>query len=126
MGSILYEWYCTAHPQGSDGIQRLFDLLRNRYGQTLEGRRQIAILFSFLEKDQPVERIAQLLSDTDNASIVAFRLITGCVVACPCGEMGIGPFLFIPFLGGPPAHPPIHSIPTPTAATATPRPPRPA
>jgi len=65
--------------QGAEGISRLFDLLRNRYGQMLEGRRQIAILFSFLEKDQPVERIARLLSDTDNASVAAFRLITGCV-----------------------------------------------
>lgn len=71
----------SPQPQGEEGISRLFDLLRNRYGQTLEGRRQIAILFSFLEKDQPVERIARLLSDTDNASVAAFRLITGCVHA---------------------------------------------
>lgn len=74
----------SSHPprytvQGEEGIPRLFDLLRNRYGQTLEGRRQIAILFSFIEKDQPVERIARLLSDTDNASVAAFRLITGYV-----------------------------------------------
>lgn len=32
------------------GVERLFDLLVSRYGQRADARRQIAILFSFLEQ----------------------------------------------------------------------------
>jgi len=63
--------------QGTEGVQRLFELLKDRYGQTSEARRQLAILFSFLEKDQPVQGIARMLVDTDNARVAAFRLVTG-------------------------------------------------
>ncbi|GAB5036555.1 mitochondrial phosphate carrier protein 2 [Nannochloropsis oceanica] len=63
--------------QGPEGVQRLFDLLKDRYGQTSTARRQLAILFSFLEESQPVQGIARMLIDTDNARVAAFRLITG-------------------------------------------------
>ena len=63
--------------QGPEGVQRLFELLKDRYGQTSEARRQLAILFSFLEESQPVQGIARMLIDTDNARVAAFRLITG-------------------------------------------------
>jgi hypothetical protein len=63
--------------QGPEGVQKLFELLKDRYGQTSAARRQLAILFSFLEESQPVQGIARMLIDTDNARVAAFRLITG-------------------------------------------------
>jgi hypothetical protein len=55
--------------QGRQGVEKLFNLLNFRYGITYEARRQIAILFSFLDKYQPVGLISKLLAETDNAYI---------------------------------------------------------
>jgi hypothetical protein len=53
--------------QGPDGVRALFSLLRSRYGRDEERKRQLAILFSFVSRYQPVEGMEQLMGEVDNA-----------------------------------------------------------
>jgi hypothetical protein len=49
--------------------------MARRYAQSNRAAgRQLAILFSFLEKDQPVRHITELLAQTENATVTAFRV----------------------------------------------------
>jgi hypothetical protein len=59
------------------GPTALLSLMRSRYGQTLDGRRQLAILFAFLPgQSQPVTAISRLIASADNASIAEVSTIS--------------------------------------------------
>jgi len=56
--------------QGRPGAIALFSLLLSRYGDSIESRRQVAILFSLLQTpEQPTERMIELVASTDNGYI---------------------------------------------------------
>ncbi|CAM9782509.1 unnamed protein product, partial [Ectocarpus fasciculatus] len=55
--------------QGPQGIKAFFSLMRSRYGQGEECKRQLAILFSFIEESQPTESIEVLLGEVDNGQV---------------------------------------------------------
>ncbi|CAM9631969.1 unnamed protein product, partial [Ectocarpus sp. 4 AP-2014] len=55
--------------QGPQGIKAFFSLMRSRYGQGEECKRQLAILFSFIEESQPTESIELLLGEVDNGQV---------------------------------------------------------
>ncbi|CAN0081634.1 unnamed protein product [Ectocarpus sp. 6 AP-2014] len=55
--------------QGPQGIKAFFSLMRSRYGQGEECKRQLAILFSFMEESQPTESIELLLGEVDNGQV---------------------------------------------------------
>ena len=63
--------------QGQKGVEYLFRLLVSRYGESYEARKQLAILFSFLEGNQPVELIGQLLAETDKAVVSSVKVTRG-------------------------------------------------
>ncbi|CAM9373029.1 unnamed protein product, partial [Laminaria digitata] len=55
--------------QGPQGVKAFFSLMRSRYGQGEDCKRQLAIMFSFLEEDQPTEQIKGLLGEVDNGQV---------------------------------------------------------
>jgi solute carrier family 25 phosphate transporter 3 len=61
--------------QGKDGVRSLFKLLMQDFGGTLEGRRQIALLFSLMDVDQPVDLIKRLIADTDRGHVVEVKVV---------------------------------------------------
>ncbi|CAM9800459.1 unnamed protein product, partial [Chrysoparadoxa australica] len=63
--------------QGKDGVKKIFSLLVREFGDTIAAKRQIVLLFSLMESDQPVDLIKKLMGETDNASIESFEVIDG-------------------------------------------------
>jgi len=63
--------------QGQKGVEYLFRLLVSRYGESYEARKQLAILFSFLESNQPVGLIGELLAETDKAVVSSVKITRG-------------------------------------------------
>ncbi|KAG5185410.1 hypothetical protein JKP88DRAFT_194574 [Tribonema minus] len=63
--------------QGKDGVRSLFKLLVEQFGEQLSARRQIALLFSLMDSVQPVELIKRLIGETDNASIIGYKVVDG-------------------------------------------------
>lgn len=56
--------------QGKRGVKRLLSLLVEDFGEKTAGKRQIALLFTLLDSDQPVENIKTLMGETDNSSVL--------------------------------------------------------
>ncbi|CAM9165431.1 unnamed protein product, partial [Scytosiphon promiscuus] len=63
--------------QGKSGVKKLFKLLVEEFGEETAGKRQIALLFALLDSDQPVENIKALMGETDNSSIVRYKVTDG-------------------------------------------------
>ncbi|CAM9436051.1 unnamed protein product [Ascophyllum nodosum] len=63
--------------QGKDGVRRLLTLLLEEFGEETAGKRQIALLFALLDSDQPVENIKSLMGETDNSSIIGYKVVNG-------------------------------------------------
>eukprot|EP00752_Nemacystus_decipiens_P011093 g9855.t1 len=63
--------------QGKSGIKKLFNLLVEEFGEETAGKRQIALLFALLDSNQPVENIKALMGETDNSSVVSYKVTNG-------------------------------------------------
>jgi hypothetical protein len=63
--------------QGKDGVKALFRLIVEEFGETVPARRQIALLFSLMENNQPVELIKRLIAETDNGSVLSYTVTYG-------------------------------------------------
>ena len=55
--------------QSPEGVRRLFELLKDRFGGTEAGDRQLALLFSLMGEGQPTDAIAELVAQTDDARV---------------------------------------------------------
>jgi hypothetical protein len=63
---------------GDRGETALLSLMRSRYGSTYDGKRQLAILFTFLEGSaQPVAAISKLVAAADNATVMSVSVVDG-------------------------------------------------
>ncbi|CAN0450704.1 unnamed protein product, partial [Ectocarpus sp. 8 AP-2014] len=62
---------------GKSGVKKLFKLLVEEFGEETAGKRQIALLFALLDSDQPVENIKALMGETDNSSILSYKVTNG-------------------------------------------------
>lgn len=63
---------------GERGETALLSLMRSRYGSTYDGKRQLAILFTFLEGSaQPVAAISKLVAAADNATVMSVDVVDG-------------------------------------------------
>ncbi|CAM9823111.1 unnamed protein product [Ectocarpus sp. 12 AP-2014] len=62
---------------GKSGVKKLFKLLVEDFGEETAGKRQIALLFALLDSDQPVENIKALMGETDNSSILSYKVTNG-------------------------------------------------
>ena len=52
--------------------------MKSRYGTSYDGKRQLAILFTFIEgKAQPVSAITKLIAAADNATLGEIRVVNG-------------------------------------------------
>lgn len=60
--------------QGSDGAKKLLNLLKSEFGFDRAGKRQLALLFSLMDKQQPVEEIKQLIAEAENSRIAGFNV----------------------------------------------------
>lgn len=63
---------------GERGETALLSLMRSRYSNTIEEKRQLAILFTFIDGiHQPVPAISKLIAAVDNASIADVCVLDG-------------------------------------------------
>jgi len=60
--------------QGADGAKKLLNLLKGEFGLDRAGKRQLALLFSLMDKAQPVEEIKQLIAEAENSKISSLAL----------------------------------------------------
>lgn len=71
--------------RGTRGETALLTLMRSRYGRSYDGKRQLAILFTFLDGTdtsssqsvQPVDAISRLIAAADNASVSEIYVLDG-------------------------------------------------
>eukprot|EP00929_Paragymnodinium_shiwhaense_P068986 TRINITY_DN34802_c0_g3_i3.p1 TRINITY_DN34802_c0_g3~~TRINITY_DN34802_c0_g3_i3.p1 ORF type:complete len:577 (-),score=157.80 TRINITY_DN34802_c0_g3_i3:99-1829(-) len=74
---------------GRRGSEKLLQQLLAEYGTTVGAQRQICILFSLLDEDQPVQALRALLRRNDNATISAVEVVQGGRLLAPQGALNI-------------------------------------
>ena len=60
--------------QSTEGVRRLVAVLEDKIGGTEAGDRQLALLFSLMGENQPMDEISRLVAKVDDARVVRYNV----------------------------------------------------